>query len=127
MNGGVVHAGEHHVYRLRWSEGGLSLVHSLPFAVDVPTTATISARLAFGADVPNPARGALDLSVTTPLLESARLDLFDLGGRRMRTEGLPKAWSGRIWLDGLRGGIYFARIATRFESHTEEARAPAVS
>jgi hypothetical protein len=69
---------------------------------------------------PNPSRGEVRFAVALARAGEARVDVFDLAGRRVRalyqgrldSAGLDLAWDGRLD-DGTRapGGVYFLRLA----------------
>ncbi|MGH7740550.1 MAG: aryl-sulfate sulfotransferase [Candidatus Eiseniibacteriota bacterium] len=75
---------------------------------------------------PNPGRGARTLVFGLPAAGFAKLEIFDLGGRRMAVPFAAWAPAGRreITWDGtgagapVRGGLYFARITTAAGSRT---------
>jgi flagellar hook assembly protein FlgD len=91
--------------------------------VDVPAPPAPRA-LRLTAPRPNPARGAVRLTLELPRAGDARVDVLDLGGRRVRTlhagaanaGPLPLAWDGT----GERGravpaGLYFIRATSGAE------------
>ncbi len=76
---------------------------------------------------PNPARGPMALRYHAPAAVYAKVEIFDLEGRRMRTLEGPRwsdGWQEVIW-DGLDGdghpvpaGTYWVRLETPVESRT---------
>ena len=84
--------------------------------------------LALGVS-PNPSSASLELSFSLAAPERVRLDLYDLGGRRVRLllEGAAPAGETRLRGDGrdelggpLDAGVYFARL-------TREGAAPMIA
>ncbi len=89
--------------------------------VDVPTTATDvppGGARAFGLDPvrPNPVAGRLAVSFALASAASARLELVDVSGRRVRSEEVGRLGAGAHRLDlgdvsSLAPGLYFLRLA----------------
>lgn len=97
--------------------------------VGVPSAPAIPAVAAFAAPIPNPGRGAMRFRLDLPAAADARVVLYDVSGRRIRTlvaGELPAgshavAWDGRD--DGGRtvgAGVYLARA--RWEGFAQERR-----
>jgi len=77
--------------------------------VDVP-----SARLGLAGALPNPSRAPVLISFSLPNAHDARLDMFDLAGRRIDTRRIGYLGPGRhvVELGGprLRAGVYLVRL-----------------
>ena len=77
--------------------------------------------LALSGARPNPAHDALSLRLMLPDDSPARLELFDLSGRMLRTQEVRGAGEHAIRLDGLAAlppGVYLARVAHHTGSRT---------
>ncbi|MEM6784055.1 MAG: PA domain-containing protein [Bacteroidota bacterium] len=72
---------------------------------------------------PNPVRATATVSFALPTAEEARVEVFDLLGRRVATlaDGLRRAGEHRVTLDatGLPSGVYVVRLATPSITLTE--------
>ena len=79
-----VRAGQTYDYRLRWSDGKGAEHTSGVVTLQVPQ----APRFAFGGAWPNPARGALSLHLVLDDSGPARLDFFDVSGRRVASQSL---------------------------------------
>jgi hypothetical protein len=80
--------------------------------------AALPAALRFRAPAPNPARGAVSLALDVPRAAELRVEVLDVGGRRVRTlhRGAAPAGELRLVWDGVRdggrrapAGLYFIR------------------
>ncbi len=87
--------------------------------VDVAPAAGVASVLRFRSPVPNPARSDVRLSFDLPAPAEARLRVFDLGGRAVRTIAFGRLGAGpheRTWraVDesgrALPSGLYFLRL-----------------
>ncbi len=99
-------------------EAALDDVRLLGFA---PGVVAAPALAVFDAPRPNPSAGAMTLSFTTTGAARARLDVYDLAGRRVRKllDGLVTGGAHDVTWDGrdgdgrlVPGGVYFARLDT---------------
>jgi beta-lactamase superfamily II metal-dependent hydrolase len=85
------------------------------------------AALALERPSPNPGAGAMRIGFSLPQAGSARLEIFDLSGRRVWSqEGIEAAGThSRVWDgttgDGVRagGGLYFVRLVTPWGTRGE--------
>jgi hypothetical protein len=71
--------------------------------------------------VPNPARGALDVRYRLPDAAPARLELFDVSGRRLRAldvRGIGEGTARFERLAELRAGVYVIRLSQGREQRT---------
>jgi hypothetical protein len=99
-------------YRVRWRFADTEFT-SAEVAVTTPTAPLPppGRQLKFAA-APNPAHNALHLAFDLPTADRATIEVFDLGGRRMRT--LVVAQAGHHELDigpvDLSSGVYLVRI-----------------
>ncbi len=91
-----------------------------PIRIERAAGVPLGRTLAFAAS-PNPARGSLAFTLELPLEGDARVDVFDLAGRRVATPfagRLPAGHHALGWglqdADGasLGAGVYFARLET---------------
>jgi hypothetical protein len=116
-NDGLVHvddpsirAGHHYHYRLWFSNGVTSATSSEASLAPAPRPAAIAA-----IAVPNPAVGSLSIAATLPAGTSeARLDVFDLGGRRVlgrALSGVPGTVQAVSFGALLRPGVYVVRLS----------------
>jgi hypothetical protein len=116
-NDGLVHvddpsirAGHHYDYRLWFSNGVTSATSSEASLAPAPRPAAIAA-----IAVPNPAVGSLSIAATLPAGTSeARLDVFDLGGRRVlgrALSGVPGTVQAVSFGALLRPGVYVVRLS----------------
>lgn len=89
-----------------------------PIRIERAALAPVAGALAFAAG-PNPARGSLTFALELPAEGEARIEVFDLSGRRVATPFSGRLVAGRHALgwdsndaDGsaLGSGIYFARL-----------------
>jgi hypothetical protein len=98
--------GEHYEYRLAFADG----TYGGATAVEVPLTLT----LALAGARPNPSHGALLVAFTLPDAASARLELFDLSGRRVAAREVGANGAGEHVMrlnDGmLAPGLYWAAL-----------------
>jgi hypothetical protein len=114
-----VERGGFYGYVLRYVDGGLA-DESAEVAVDVPTS------LEFGLKLEaNPIGDDLVVTLTLPERSEARLDLYDVAGRRVRSMRLanPGPLRTTVALDperSLHSGVYFARVSQN--GHTAGAR-----
>jgi hypothetical protein len=88
-------------------------------SVDVPPGGVTPLFFQFRGPVPNPARSQSRLSFDLPASAEARLRVYDVSGRAVRTMGfgrLPAGRHDRVWDTAddegraLPGGIYFMRL-----------------
>jgi hypothetical protein len=105
-----------------------STASSLTIAVPTPDdgldapAASAPARLALAAPQPNPSAGGARLRFTLPRAGHARLEIVDLGGRRVWTSEADYAageqsvqWEGRSNRgERVPTGVYFVRLSTPF-------------
>lgn len=113
-----VHQGHDYEYRVSVADGD-STWHSQPVLVAQPT----SLRLALLGARPNPAVGSLQLAFSLPAAGAARLEIFDLRGRRCLSREVGALGAGMHWLTlaeaaTLQPGVYFARLERGRESRT---------
>jgi len=79
-------------------------------------------------NAPNPFQGGTTFAVWSPLTTGAHIDVFDVTGRRVRTEAMPLArgWQSIAFagVDAqgrpLRSGVYFYRIRAAGETRTHK-------
>ena len=105
-----IQVGHHYDYRL-WFSNGVSSATSIEASLAPgPRPAAVAA-----ITVPNPAVGALSISATLPSGTSeARLDVFDLGGRRVlsrKLSGVPGTVQAVNFGSPLRPGMYVVRLS----------------
>lgn len=113
-----VHPGHDHFYRVSVSDGA-STWYSEPFFVPDPG----SLRLALLGARPNPATGSIQLAFSLPASGPARLEVFDVRGRRCLTREVGSSSPGThsIRLDASAdwgAGVYYARLRRGGESRT---------
>jgi hypothetical protein len=104
-----VRAGERYRYRLVTGDGATRRVFG-EVTLQVPEGLS----LAIEPARPNPSAGPLTLTFTLPSDEPARLELFDVGGRRVFARDVGASGAGRHLLrvgEGLAPGIYAVRLA----------------
>jgi hypothetical protein len=105
-----IQAGHHYDYRLWFSNGVTSATSTAASLAPAPRPAA-SAALA----VPNPAVGALSIAATLPSGTSeARLEVFDLGGRRVlgrALSGVPGTVQAVSFGAPLRPGVYVVSLS----------------
>ncbi len=98
----------------------------LPTTLAAPPAPPAAAALAFAVS-PNPARGAAHLGFSLPAAQHARVELFDVAGRRVATlfDGVAAAGAHRVTWEGrsadgapVADGVYMARLATGTSSVT---------
>jgi hypothetical protein len=103
------------------TSGGLFQIGSGTTGVDAgPLT------LALARPSPNPSAGATQLRFSLPHEGFVRLEIFDLGGRRVWSESgrMPagthsRTWSGLAVDGGHAGGLYFVRLVTPWGTRGE--------
>ena len=91
-----------------------------PVVTGVPPTPASTA-FALGGAAPNPVRGSVTLRCTLPGEGAARLELFDVSGRRWRSATVSGAGEHVMRFDDLGdlpAGLYLARLAFGAESRT---------
>jgi hypothetical protein len=109
-------AGERHAYRLRWIESEREFTTPEVW-VESPTTPA----LALEALSPNPSTGDALVSFVLPTSERAKLEVFDLSGRRVESRDLTKLGPGRHMLRlaaGQAPGLYLVRLTQMGASAT---------
>jgi hypothetical protein len=92
------------------------LAHGTPLAVPEPLSGD-----GLALRVPNPARGALDVRYRLPDAAPARLELFDVSGRRLRAldvRGIGEGTARFERLAELRAGVYVIRLSQGREQRT---------
>jgi hypothetical protein len=106
----TIHVGHHYDYRLWFSNGVTSATSTEASLAPAPRPAAIAA-----ISVPSPAVGALSIAATLPSGTSeARLDVFDLGGRRVLSRelsGEPGTVQAVSLGALLRPGMYVVRLS----------------
>lgn len=93
---------------------------SRPSITGVPSSVATSA-FALGGAMPNPVRGSVSLRCTLPDERTARLEVFDAGGRRWRSAIVSGAGEHSLRFDDLGElppGLYLARLALGGETRT---------
>ena len=104
-----IHTGTRYSYRLDYLVGGIPQ-HTATIELYVPAAA-----LALAFTNGNPAHGRLRVSCVLPNAEPARLDIFDIAGRRVESSPVTRLPSG-VAIASLNGdsqlgaGIYWARL-----------------
>jgi len=105
-----IQVGHHYDYRLWFSNGVTSATSSEASLAPGPRPAAIAT-----ITVPNPAIGALSISATLPSGTSeARLDVFDLGGRKVLSRalsGVPENVQAVSFGSPLSPGMYVVRLS----------------
>jgi hypothetical protein len=93
--------------------------------VSVPKPSGALAAFALHGAVPNPARGDFTISFRLPDAAPARIEVFDVAGRRVASEEVGPMGAGahRVALaaGGLRGGIYLVRLSRGAAHRTARA------
>ncbi len=117
----AVEAGTRYDYRLTYTEGTTPRT-----TADTWVAVPVAARFALAGARPNPARGALMVSLSLPSGSPARLELYDVNGRRVLEQDLAGAGPGdlsvRLTPDRpLRAGLYFVRLTQGGRSLTARA------
>ncbi len=101
--------GARYAYRLAYREDGASRVSDETW-VDVPAKFA----LALEGLLPNPASGPLWVSFTLASAERARLELLDVGGRRVVSRDLDGLGAGRHLVrlseSSVAPGVYWLRL-----------------
>jgi hypothetical protein len=105
------------------------------FALQVLAAATVDvmdatpSRIAFEPPAPNPAHGPLTLRFALSRAARIRLDLYDVGGRRVRELAAGGRAAGEYGVPwdlrdergvAVRGGVYFARLEVEGRSVTQK-------
>lgn len=112
----AVASGHRYGYRLVGPNGAVLVTETW---VDVPHAAAIQ----LAGFVPNPARDVANVSFTLADASPARLEIFDLGGRRVFAREVGSLGAGRhvvpIASAGLRAGVYQVRLVPRIGATLE--------
>jgi hypothetical protein len=113
-----VHSGHDYLYRMGVADGDTTW-HSDPVLVADPT----SLRLALLGARPNPAVGKLMLAFCLPAAGAARLEVFDISGRRRLSRDIGAFGPGKhsVSLEGSaawRPGVYYAQLTRGAETRT---------
>jgi hypothetical protein len=117
----AVSAAERYGYRLAYRDGA-ELVYSPEIWVDVPSNAVF----ALDGPRPNPARDELQVAFSLPNAEPARLELYDLSGRRVLSREVGSLGTGTHRFDMSQGvrlaaGVYHVRLTQGSRSATQRA------
>jgi hypothetical protein len=99
-----------------WCVGGAA-----PVAVEEPPPGAIALpeRFDLGPARPNPARGVVGFTVALPRSAAARLEIYDLDGRRVDQTwlgDLPAGYRAVRWSGAPAVGVYFARLVVEGRS-----------
>ncbi len=111
--------GQRYGYRLVLLDAGTE-VRAGEVWVDVP----LGSRLALRGAAPNPSRGGLRIAFTLPSAGPVRLELYDVGGRRVleRTQAFPAGSHVTDLGDAdLAAGVYLVRLTHGGQSLTSRA------
>jgi hypothetical protein len=113
--------GAHYDYRLGMIEGGVERIVGQA-GVDVPTRSVEFALRGFTA---SPAAGAASISFTLPDASPARLEMFDVRGRRVLSRSVGGMGAGThvigLGARAMEPGVYWLRLSHAHEALTSRA------